>query len=92
MSPSSQGGGKVGSGLLSHVEQSLPSTGSGQGSQKGWDELQPGPRQREGIGILAHVDPRGIVPVLTKVPLIGYLVPFENTSSYLSTIKSSGIY
>ena len=32
-------------------------------------------RHLGGIGFIAHIDPSGSVPSVTKVPLIGVLVP-----------------
>ena len=64
--PSVQGGGKLGSGVLSHVVQSLPGV-PGHGLQSA-PALQPPPRQRGGIGFIAHIEPSGRTPSVTNVP------------------------
>ena len=38
--------------------------------------LTRGPRQSDGIGIIDHMEPRGVVPSVTNLPLIGCSVPF----------------
>ena len=61
-----------------HLVQSRPATGSGQGLQNGCvasTAWQLGPRHRAGIGFIAHIEPAGSVPLLKNVPLMRKRVP-----------------
>merc|ERR1719158_508914 len=88
--PSLQGGSKLGSGVLSQVVQSLPGV-PGHGVHPAPD-LHPPPRHLGGMGFMAHMDPSGSTPSVTKVPLIGSLVPLFHCKACMEGSNSRGCF